>query len=711
VSKIKKVAIGIDLGATNSVAAYMNKIGKIEVVDISGDRIVPSCVWFEKEEIVHIGNKAKSKYQLGKDNSYAFFKTSMEENSSFATTFEKPKTVTATELSAEILKKLKQNAEKALEKEFGEPVEAKYAVITVPAYFFDKAKRQTIEAGKLAGFEVLRLIPEPSSATIDYIFESSINKENIKKIMIYDLGGGTFDIAILEKKNDEYNVLITDGDHKLGGKDWDNELKNFVANKFKEETGFDLLGLDVDTTFTKQLQIKMEKLKIELSAAQNAETTISYKGETRTINVTRDDFEECTKTLTQITIDKMNKTMEDLGFMKDGNIDWMQISDILLVGGSTKMKIIKDAIKDNSGKKPVSVLNPDETVAKGAAVHAYQLAITEKLFEPYVKKLTLPTVPKDIIPHSIGWIVISDDEQKYMNSIILNKSYPIPTEKQREYEFYSTKSIDYCEIYLLQGESEIPTANNPLGYYKIKNIPYGRQTLEVKFTYNSSSTLDVAVFIKGKPLEIQKKEISVYDLNWTDKKPEKKKIEEAEYEHVYVYLLIDASGSMVGEPLIEAKKAAKNFVENTSLKNVSVGIISFGTDANISCELCQNESKLYTAINKINLMGGTNMTTAFDKAYNTLVKKEGKKYVILLTDGVPNNKITTEESAKKCKKANIEIITIGTKGADLNFLQKIQTSEKVIYSEIKTLSETFGSIAKEIGKKRDSKHFLCGGSF
>ncbi len=440
--------VGIDLGTTFSAVAYIDEKGNpIIIPNKQGENITPSTVLFGGKKPV-VGSAAKKKSFTDPKNYEAFVKRHMGEKT-YSFTAKNGETFRPEEISALILSKLKSDAESFL----GDTVDG--AVITVPAYFGDPQRQATRDAATAAGLNVLDIINEPTAAAIAFGIGKNIGKS--QKIMIYDFGGGTFDVSILDIDEDSIRVIATNGDHKLGGYDIDMAIVDYVKEKAEEE------GMDIenDIKAMQNLMIQAEEAKKTLSSDDTTEISLYVKGEDLTIELDRETFEDMIETILDTTVSVMLRTLDE------ANLDYSQIDKILLVGGSTRIPIIQKVIEDESGIKPSSEVHPDEAVAIGAAYHAVDVVkqMAEGTFnsgkpkddsqskeEIYVNIDDIPELDKnytfkDITSHGIGIVVCDDNLKKFSNSVIMEKNTEIPAEVIQD--GYST-SEPYQEIIRLQ---------------------------------------------------------------------------------------------------------------------------------------------------------------------------------------------------------------------------------------------------------------------
>ncbi|WP_298846716.1 molecular chaperone DnaK [Clostridium sp.] len=454
--------IGIDLGTTNSCVAVMEGGEAVIIPNAEGGRTTPSIVAFSKTGERLIGDPAKHQIVTNHERTISSIKREM--GSDYRANIDGKK-YSPQELSAMILQKLKTDAESYL----GETVSD--AVITVPAYFTDAQRQATKDAGKIAGLNVQRIINEPTAAAVAY----GVDKETPQKVMVYDFGGGTFDVSILDINNGVIEVLATAGNNRLGGDDFDSCVVDYLASEFKKENHF---NLKKDPTAMQRVKEAAEIAKVELSGMTSTEVNLPFITSIKSspvhmnITLTRAKFDELTMQLVEATMDPMHQAMNDSGL----NIS--EISKVLLVGGSSRIPAVQESVKKFIGKDPFKGINPDECVAMGAAFQAGVLV-------GVVKGLLL----LDVTPLSLGIETMGG-----VFSRIIDRNTTLPIKKSQIFTTSGNFQTS-VEIHVLQGEREMAKSNKTLGKFKLKGIrraPRGVPQIEVSFSIDANGIVNVS---------------------------------------------------------------------------------------------------------------------------------------------------------------------------------------------------------------------------
>jgi molecular chaperone DnaK len=483
--------IGIDLGTTNSVVAVMEGGDPTVIPTAEGSRLLPSVVGFNKNGERMVGQTAKRQAVINPENTVYSIKRFMGRRYDEVETESKMVSYqvvqgtsndarvrvpimkvdyTPQDISAMVLGKLKQDAEAYL----GEPV--KQAVITVPAYFNDSQRQATKDAGKIAGLEVLRIINEPTAAALAY----GLDKKDNETILVFDLGGGTFDVSVLEVGGGVIEVRATNGDTHLGGDDWDERIVNWVADQYKSETGIDLRK---DKQALQRLREASEKAKIELSSVLETEINLPYI--TADANgpkhlqtkLTRSRFEQLTEDLVA------HLRQPFLSALKDANMNASEINEVVLVGGASRMPMVQDLVRSLANKEPHKGVNPDEVVAVGAAIQAGVLS-------GEVKDVLL----LDVTPLSLGLETMGG-----VMTVLIERNTTIPIKKS---EVFSTAEDDQTavDVHILQGERPMAADNMSLGRFRLEGIPpamRGTPQIEVTFDIDANGILNVTAHDKA----------------------------------------------------------------------------------------------------------------------------------------------------------------------------------------------------------------------
>lgn len=552
--------IGIDLGTTNSCVSVLEGGEPVVIANAEGNRTTPSVVGFAKNGERLVGETAKRQAITNPDRTIASIKRHMGSDHRVEID---GKSYTPQDISAMILTKLKTDAESYL----GEKVTE--AVITVPAYFTDSQKQATKDAGKIAGLDVKRIINEPTAAALAYGLDK---EQHHHKILVYDLGGGTFDVSILELGDGVFEVLATNGNNKLGGDDFDEILINFIADSFAKENGVDLRK---DKMAHQRLKEAAEKAKKELSSSQTTSInlpfiTVNADGPLHlNMDITRAKFDQLTSSLVEKTIEPMRKAMADAGVTTN------DLAKVILVGGSTRIPAVQDAVKKITGKEPFKGINPDECVAIGAAVQAGVLTGEVK------DVLLLDVTPLSLSIETLGGVATK----------LIERNTTIPTKKS---QIFSTAADNQTavDIHVLQGEREMAAGNITLGRFQLSGIPpapRGIPQIEVTFDIDANGIVNVSAKDNGTGKEQRititsstklsddeiKQKIKEAEMYAEEDKKKKEEIDTRNRAETLVYETekslkeIDASLSEEEKTKItEAKDALAQALEGTNLEEI-----------------------------------------------------------------------------------------------------------------------------------------------
>lgn len=485
-------AVGIDLGTTFSAIAHIDAYGKPQIIpNAESERITPSVILFDGSNAI-VGTYAKQNSVAEPEKIVDFVKREMgKSKEEFHREFA-GKIFSAEELSALVLKKLKNDAEKYL------GMEVTDAVITVPAYFNDSERTATIHAGQLAGFNVLQIINEPTAASLSY----GMDKLDVNQtVFVFDLGGGTFDVTIMRIEDQHIKMLATNGDHRLGGKDWDDIIVNLVAEEFDRLHGENPL---LDLQSYQELQSRALAAKIQLSSRPRTTIVHSHNGKSIKIELTRDDFEKISAHLVEKT-----KTICEI-VMQEARMNWSEIDRILLVGGMTRMPMVREMVAEISSVPVADQVSPDEAVAVGAAIQGMLSILGEE------EKTGVQTVPAEtreqfsnrdggliqvtnITSHSLGVVLWNDEMLEEYVFPMIKKMTSIPAEFKNN---FGTAQANMAKVVVrvVEGESTMPAECTPLGLCAIDLPPFlpKGSPVELTYRYNANQVLEVIVDAFGK---------------------------------------------------------------------------------------------------------------------------------------------------------------------------------------------------------------------
>ena len=663
--------VGIDLGTTYSAVARYDKTSNktLMIPNAFGKEITPSVICFLDDGDILVGEDAKDMQSNGTGVNAAAFKRNMGDGS-IAVSFN-GKDYTSEDLSAMLLKHLIQDAEKSLGEKITE------VVITVPAYFNDFQRTATIRAGESCGVKVSKIINEPTAAAISYGYKHSSDKT----VMVYDLGGGTFDITIVRISKGNIEVIGTEGNHILGGKDWDAAIVKYVCDQFISE--YDVDPRD-DLPTKNELIVAAEGYKKTLSVAENVTIPLSYDGYSSKYTLSRDEFESMTEHLLSATKDVCTNLITDL------NMSWSDIDEILLVGGSTRMPSVAKFLRDMTGREVIAHGDTDLAVAKGAA-------ITAELYSSNATGLRAMQIA-DVTAHSLGVLSVSQDGRKYVNEIMIKRNTKVPHTVRRQFTIKPGNVTDKIEVYTLQGESRVPLDCNVLAKVVITNF-YNRGQgviIDIEYNYDENGVVNITAFQDGEPLGVEAQPVPD-DIRWMGGSPQDRPSGENILKNIAI--CVDLSRSMEGEPIEAAKHSIRDFVNTLQDEGTKFSLIGFGDKIKVVQELTNDPNVILNSIDelKVKMVGRGTDASPLNVARSIIGSKPGVGIIVVLTDGIWGKRDIAVEQALGCKSDNITIIAVGLGEADTSFLRQIATvDDGALFTTIDRLGDTFGTIATAI---------------
>ena len=686
------IRVGIDLGTTFSACAKIDPATGRPVIirNNYGESTTPSVLCFEPDGTVLYGKDAKDMQAAGEGRTVSLFKRSMGEEFFALDIF--GRRYTAEDLSAILLSKLKDEAER----QCGETIDA--AVITVPAYFRYKERAATQEAGRRAGLNVIAVLNEPTAAAYAY----GLNKqEGSQTILIYDLGGGTFDVTVARISREAIDILGSDGNHELGGTDWDECIARYLLSSFQSKYG---VTLDEDSGEDQTMLVIAENAKKQLTSRDNVTVPLSLGGVRGTVDISVELFEAASQHLLGMTKDVTEQLINSIG------LTWRDLDGVILVGGSTRMRMVRNYVREMSGREPLRGVDVDEAVALGAAIRA-NITASGLAVIPEGGRSTALAVQgakaiSDVTAHALGMIAVSPDEESYINKVIIRKNAKIPATGTEPFRFRTRMGENELEVYVLQGDHRRPLSNTVINKYVISGIRKTEEqdaVIDVSYHYTLDGMVEVSAVQRGtgQTLSIRTEPVPE-DMSWTDGSP-KDLSGEGEAQRIDVLLAVDMSGSMTGDPLAKAKQAMKDFVDQMDCRCVSIGLVPFAD--RVDCEIppTDNSQQVKQLIGHLRIgsqYGINNQGHPFDRCYGELMKRNADlRYVVVLTDGWWSCCGQAIESAHRCHRAGIEVIALGFGNADYEFLQKIaSTAEFAAITQLSALGGSFSKIARAINE-------------
>lgn len=699
------IRVGIDLGTTYSAVARIDPVsGKPVVIpNTDGGSVTPSVVAVSPEGRILFGNEAKEQQELGYTDTASFFKRFMGDTDYRVQMGGRE--YTPVDLSGMLLQGLVKQAEQVS----GENIDAAY--VTVPAYFKNSEREATLEAARRAGIKVLGILNEPTAAAFAY----GLNGEGAhRRVLVYDLGGGTFDVTLAEVDGQEIRILGSDGSHILGGKDWDDAVAQWIAEQFEGEFGEDLTEDDEELA---KLTVMAENAKKRLTKASEAVVSVAYNGHCGKYTLTRQTFDDVTAFMLQETSDIVNRLFASL----KPAMSWNNVDGAILVGGSTRMLQVHDYIEQMSGKPPLGGVNVDEAVALGAAIRANQdtsghatsgLTIGGRPMasgsdaRPTMliggRKIT------DATSFALGMIAESGDGESYVNDVLIDKNAQIPAANTHHMQLGIPRSGGEMEVYLLQGDEPAPLDNDIAGKYVFPDIPYvdgGKSNIDVTYSYDANGVINVsALQLETNSQLPMHREPVPDDMSWVLKSPKDNQPQSETMVDGEIYIAIDFSGSMCGRPINKAIEAASSFVDQIGTDNFAIGIMGFADRNKIYLQSSKDRGSVDRAISGLRQhfdsdeLSYGNEADPFRKLYTAYRMNEGLKLAIVLTDGEWYPDDEPVEMARKCNRAGIDTIGIGFGSANESFLREISSMKDLSgLTDLSHLNESFSKIARVIG--------------
>ena len=670
--------VGIDLGTTNStVAAIDDNTGEsIVVTNEDGNRFIPSVICFQDDGTVIIGNKAKKMMNEGMKNCVSAFKFGMgDKDTVFSTTNGE---YTAEDLSALMIDYLLKNAKANTGVE-----EITDAVITVPAYFDDLQRKSTIRAAQKNGLNVMRIVNEPTSAAVHYGYRC----DKDRTILVYDLGGGTFDATFIKISNGILDVIATGGNSKLGGLEWDKVILRTVADRFKSKYGIDPRK---DPSAMGILKTASEECKIALSSDDEYIMDVKIANKNVKYRIKRDWFETNTEFLLKETGSSIEAIMEENG------LTWNDVDEILLVGGSVKMPSVQRYVRSISGK-PVSIHDDvDDAVALGAATFADMFARANN----GMRSIDIA----DVTSHSLGALCTDIEADCFFNKVIIKRNSKIPAEGLTQFKIVKGNYSKSIDVYILQGDSRNPSDCVVLDHKIVSgfnNLGDG-VIIDVHVGYDVNGIVTLRATHDDEELNVQNAKIEG-DYSWMSGR-----ISDAPREKdvlpTNIMFCVDVSRSMEKEgALEEAKKCIKNFIRNIDNDDVHFGLIAFGDKSECICDFDTDISIFCDRLDELkpNMLGRGTDSSPLGMALTNVSDRVGIGIIVIVTDGKWGNAKQAQQQSNLCSERTIPIFAIGLGNVDKIFLDKIaNTTEGALFTRISNLDNAFSTIAGAINSGR-----------
>lgn len=665
--------MGIDLGTTVSVLSVRDATGRIELAKTrDGGFGLRSAVLLSADGDMLLGEHAVRAAPMDPDRFFELFKRSMGEDTSYDVD---GRSWAPEDLSAELLKALASDAEGSL------GWRPSRAVITIPAYFGDDARRATRRAAELAGLEPIALLHEPTAACLAY--EPAEAGE--RTVLVYDLGGGTFDVSVVRVRDSAAEVLATVGDHRLGGRDWDVAMAELLTERIQGTGGEDPLD---DPVLAAELMERARETKHALSGLPSARVNVPTASGVERVEVSAADYGERSAALFMRTAELVRVTVEEIGGA--GAID-----EALLVGGSSRMPRCREVVEEITGHPPSSGIDPDRAVAIGAAIVASGAEGPVSGASGSVAAISGSFT--DVTAHALGFVVVSADGSRYVNEVMIERNARIPAARTKKLRLDGGGSDGSLEVHMLQGEAERPLETSPLGLWRFEGIPAGKtgREVEVTYQYDGDGVAVVNAAIDGEQLPDPIIARNHRDLSWTHDDPS----DRAAPAETGVALVIDVSGSMSGAKLEEAKNALLGFVdvfEDTGFGG-RIALIIFGSQARCLARYGDSPKSIRKAIRGVQVEGSTNMAAGLAEASRQLPQDLGRRVIVLLTDGQPDDQSATLRERKALVGDQVAIMARGVSGADEVFLRRLDTEGGQMV-DLSELAGLFRGIARQIAQ-------------
>ena len=691
------INVGIDLGTTYSaVAVFDDAAGQVRILKNSDDKTCTPSVTHIESGKIKIGDEAKQLQGSGDNNAASFYKSMMGEKG--YTLYLDGKEYSPEELSGLYLRELIRDVSQH------NNVQIDGAVITCPAYFNEAQRNATINALKATGLKFLKIINEPTAAIIAY----GLTGTGKKNVMVYDLGGGTFDVTIAEVDGTKVRVLTTNGNHQLGGKNWDAIIADELKQRFFDEYNANIEDNQEDYN---QLRVQCEDIKKRLTNISSTTAVIQSQGYTGKYEVTREFFDSATHSLLNETILLIDRCFSELG----GGFSWKNLDEVVLVGGSTRMPQVKEFVRREYGREPVTKnIDVDTIVAAGAAMQA-KLCVENRLVlggaSPGARPATLDGSEKetlvitgsdiqDITSHSLGMLALAKDETTYKNSIIIKKNSPLNKEFGNEYHFAG----DTMDVFVLQGESQEPCDCTLLYKFCVSGFTKGKKTdFTLFFEYNQNGVVAVRAEAKdGTSLRVEKSVVNetideIINRLLREREELKRKASRAE-----IMFMVDTSGSMSGEPIQLARKAIRDFVRQLDLTRFTVSIVNFAESSRFECSNASDSRQIEMATSALESgsCGCSTSATPLSSFGNRFADRNINRIIVVLTDGAWSDQSQEESAANRLKNDGITVYATGFGDADERFLNGIASAGCGQKIDLSKLSETFVGIAGSIATER-----------